>query len=744
MKVGPENEDHQQAQHSNTHQPAGETYPTQARVQSRPVPPHIPSLPADPAVTQFGMPPIPPDEPAAGHAAMPPVNPDEASPITDMRPVHPDEASTLSMRPVNPDEASTLDMHPVHPDERTTLTDFRRPYRRILARGVEDPYVDPDQLAAISIESGLPTFAPQRHESAYFDEQPSMSLRLPAISLEDIEHAAPSEADQPSIQMRAVKGNAMVLGAIIITGSFIASRLLGLLRGSLFLGLFGLSLDADAYNQAFFIPDTIFNLVAGGALSSAFIPIFTQYLVEKRDKKTAYYVANAALNTAVGLLTIFAIIGMIIAPAIVPIYAPGAPPKEQEEIVLLTRIMLLQPIFLGASTVISGILQTRQRFLLPAIGTVLYNVGLILGLCATLVDNHTGLFGGHLGILGPTWGVVLGAALQFLIQFPGALIGGLRYRPIINFMHPGVRNIGRLMVPRIVNAAMLYLAFGVDRGLASLISTGSVTGFFTAFQLMLLPLGIFGMAVSTAAFPTLATLYAAGEFERLRTVILKTLRGILFLSIPASLGLIGLARPIIRLLYQHHNFTAQDTLQVYDPLVFLAIGIAGHAAVEILTRSFYALRDSRTPVYVSLCQFAFMIGMSILLFPMGLRGLGLAMSIGVLGEALALFLLLRQRLHGFELQPLFIFIVSVLAASLVSTLAALVGYAAVDRIIQYAGIDGQGTIEVNILLALRIGVGILAASVTYLFFAHFLEIDDAVPMLNRITRRLPFGRKHPS
>jgi putative peptidoglycan lipid II flippase len=166
-------------------------------------------------------------------------------------------------------------------------------------------------------------------------------------------------------------------------------------------------------------------------------------------------------------------------------------------------------------------------------------------------------------------------------------------------------------------------------------------------------------------------------------------------------------------------------------------------SVEILTRSFYALRDSRTPVYVSLCQFAFMIGLSILLFPMGLRGLGLAMSIGVLGEAAAL-LLLHQRLHGFDLRALFIYTVSVLAASLVSTLAALVGYAVVDRIISYSGIDGQGSLEVNALLAARILAGVISASVVYLFFTRFLQIDDAVPILNRITSRFTFGRKRAS
>ncbi len=734
MKVWPENDDQPEAQRPDTHTPGNEARPAQARVQSRPA--SHPAAP-DSATTQTGMPPI---------------HPDEATSAPGRRVVNPDEATTVSgMRPVRPDEATP---HIADPDEEVTMVDTLRSRRHnILARGVDDPDVDQDQLAAISLESGLITFSPQRHESAYFDDQPSMALRLPGIYQGELpeEEEAVYEDDQPSAQMRALKGNTILLATVIITGSMIVGRFLGIFRGSLFAGLFGLSVDADAFNQAFYIPDTIFNLVSGGALLSAFIPIFTQYLVEKRDKKTAYYVANAALNSTVCGLAILAAIAMVLAPKIVPLYALNISASETTEIVGLMRIMLLQPIFLGGSTVMSAILQTRQRFLLPAIATVLYNVGQILGLFATLIDNQTHLFGGHLGITGAAWGVVLGAALNFLVQVPGALTGGLHYRPVINFLHPGVRNIGRLMLPRIVNAGMLYLAFGVDRALASLLSTNNgsgfvsnATGFFMAFSLMLLPISIFAMAVSTAAFPTLATLYAAGQFERLRSVILTTLRGILLLSIPASLGLIGLARPIIRLLYQHGNFTAQDTLLVYSPLVFLAIGIPGHAAVEILTRSFYALRDSRTPVYVSLCQFAFMIGLSIILFPMGLAGLGLAMSLGVLGEAAALFLLLRQRLHGFELQPLFIFIVSVLAASLVTTLAALVGYAVVDRLIMYTGIDGHGSIEVNLLLILRIGSGIGAASIVYLFFTRFLGIDDAVPVLDRVTRRIPFLRKRKS
>lgn len=550
------------------------------------------------------------------------------------------------------------------------------------------------------------------------------------------EEEAAAEDGQSSTPIRALQGNVVAVATIILTASFIAGKMLGLLRNSLFAGVFGASVDADAFTQAFYIPDTIFNLVSGGALFSAFIPTFTQYLVEKRDKQTAFYVANVALNTALAGLTLLALLAMMFAPQLVPLYVFNPSPGELNEIVSLVRIMLLQAVFMGGATVLSAFLQTRQHFLLPAMGILFYNGGQILGLCATLVDTHTHLFGGHLGIYGATWGVVLGAALTFLVQFPAALRNGLRYRPVINILHPGMRSIGRLMTPRIVNAGMLYLAFGVDRALASLLSTGSAYSFFTAFQLMLIPINLFAMTVSTAAFPTLAVLYTAGEFARLQSTILRALRGILFLSIPASLGLICLAQPIIRLLYQHGNFTAQDTSLVYDALVFLSIGIVGHAAVEILTRSFYALRDSRTPVYVSLCQLAVMMGLSIVFFPLGLSGLGLALSIGVLGEATALLLLLRQRLRGFDLQPLLLFTVSVLAASLVAMLAALVGYATAGRIIDSTGIDGRGSLEVNVLLALRIGAGILAAGSVYLCCAHLLKIDDAVPMLGRLTSRL--------
>ena len=539
----------------------------------------------------------------------------------------------------------------------------------------------------------------------------------------------------PSPRTPGREGKAIVATTLLLTASFIIGKLLGVVRNSLFASVFGASVDADAFTQAFYLPDTIFNLVSGGALFSAFIPTFTRYLAHKHKQQTAVALANSALNTALAGLTLLALLAMLFAPQLVPLYVFTSSPGELQEIIALVRILLVQAIFMGGATVLSAFLQTRQRFLLPALSTLFYNAGQMLGLGATVLDTHTRLFGGHLGIYGATWGVVLGAALTFLVQVPAVLRNGLRYRPVIHLLHPGMRAIGRLMLPRMINAGMIYVAFGVDRALASLLPTGSTYGFFTAFQLMLLPINLFAMAVSTAAFPTLAALFTMGEFARLQRLIERTLRGIIFLSIPASLGLICLARPMIRLLYQHGHFTAQDTRLVYQALVFLAIGIVGHAAVEILTRSFYALHDSRTPVYVSLCQFAFMIGVSMLCFPWGLGGLGLALSLGVLGEAIALLLLLRQRLHGFALQPLMFFTLSVLAASLAAVLAALGGYAAVDALIHATGLAGSGSLAGNALLALRIGASSVAGGSVYLGVTHLLKMDEAVSLLRHLIRR---------
>ncbi len=252
------------------------------------------------------------------------------------------------------------------------------------------------------------------------------------------------EDKQPSVQMRAMRAGNLARATAIVSAALLLSRVLGLLRTTLFASTFGVSIQADAFTNAFVLPDTIFNIVAGGALASAFIPVFTSFLIDKRDRKSAWRLASAALNMAMIVLTGVAVLAFVFAPSVINLtmhtYFQGCGgagnPCEGPMIVDLTRVMLLQPIFLGGATIAVAILQARQSFILPAIGQVIYTVSLIGGIAATMADNRWGIFGGNLGIYGPTWGVVAGAALQLLIQIPGLARAKMVYRPTLDFFSP--------------------------------------------------------------------------------------------------------------------------------------------------------------------------------------------------------------------------------------------------------------------------------------------------------------------
>jgi putative peptidoglycan lipid II flippase len=543
------------------------------------------------------------------------------------------------------------------------------------------------------------------------------------------------EVEQPSAQMRALRVGNLARATAIVTAALLLSRALGLLRTSLFAYTFGSGIDADAFTNAFALPDTIFTIVAGGALASAFIPVFTDYLIEKRDRKTAWHIASSAFNIIMLALTLFAALAFFFTPQFLRItlynyFTPGNP--EGPIIVHLTRIMLLQPIFLGGATVAVSILQARQRFVLPAIGSVIYTVSLIGGILATIMSRRYGLFGGDIGIDGPAWGVVVGALLQLVIQIPGLFTAKMEYRLAFDIFHPGVREMFRLMAPRMLNSALLFVSVFINRDLLGSLDVGAAYGYVTAFTLVMLPIGVFGMAVSQAAFPTLAALVSAGEWKRLRDTIMRTVRGVTYLAVPSALGMIVLATPLSALILAHGAFSKADIPLVSNPLIFFSIGLLGLALVEILTRSFYALHDSRTPVEVSILQFMFVIGMSIiLLHPMGASGLALATSLGALGEALVLLLLLRPRLHGLQLRPYWLFLVNVLAASVVTALAALFVY---TFFLVVLPVQANRLIE-TIFLAIRLLGAVSAATVIYFAFSRYLGIDKDVS-IDRILRRV--------
>ncbi len=527
--------------------------------------------------------------------------------------------------------------------------------------------------------------------------------------------------------------------SMILMGSFIASRVLGLLRTSMFAFVFGPTQISDAYVQAFLIPDTIFNIVAGGALSSAFIPVFIKYMVEEKDEKTAWHIASSALNLAIVIMVALALIVIIFAHQIVPLYNPGATPFEINLIVSLTRIMLLQAIVLGAGVIVTSVLQARQNFLLFAIGTVLYNVGLIIGLLPGIYLAYHGRTNDIFAVYAATFGVVLGAILQVGIQVSGLLQVRMRYTFAFDWRHPGVIRIGHQMLPRIFNAAMLSATIFVDRYLLSFLSAvvtsgivaGLITEYYQAFTILMLPLGIFGMSVSTAAFPTIAEYVARNRMDRVRSIIMETLRGILFMSIPSSIGLIVLSLPIIQVLLEHGRYNLAGAQNAAVALAFFAVGLTGLAAVEILTRAFYALSDSKTPAMISIAQFILKIALSLILInaavwgvQWGLAGLALSTSIAGLLEGSVLLTLLQQRIGGLQLGNLAYFTARVLLASLAMGLVVLIARVLLDALLvttdpnQSLGV--LGTIAAIIKLALEMGIGLFI----YIRLARLLHIEE--------------------
>jgi putative peptidoglycan lipid II flippase len=599
-------------------------------------------------------------------------------------------------------------------------------------RGMNGAGTPSQPLLQPPVSQMSPSLSP--HTASQQDIMPIRASTLPPPNvLEAAASAGPSaqrrmqSAAVPAQDTGMIQRMRIGKAAMIITGAFVASRVLGLLRTSMFSYVFGASNISDAYLQAFLIPDLIFNVVAGGALSSAFIPAF----VGERSEKRAWRLASSALNLAVAIMVMLAVLAIIFAPYLVPLYTPAASKSELVLIVSLTRIMLLQSIALGGGVIVTSVLQAKQDFMLPAVGTVLYNVGTILGLLPGVYLSLHNPLAQHpnandiVAVYWVTWGVVVGAILQVGAQIPGLLKLKMRYSFSFDWRDPTILQIGRQMVPRIINAAMLYFSIFVDRGLIGLLAgvagavgtNGLITQYNQALQLVLLPLSIFGMSMSTAAFPALAENVTKGRIDRVRNTILETLRSILFMSIPSSIGLIVLALPIIQVLYEHGQFHLSDAEATAVPMAFFALGLAGLSAVEILTRSFYAFRDSKTPVIISIGQFLFKIMLSLILIDVsyfwgpqwGMGALAFSTSTAALLEASLLFWLLRDRVEGMQLRPVGIFIGRVLLASLAMGVVLLVLSRVLDLVLvttnqQALGFGGTLLAVIKLLIELFVGV----------------------------------------
>ncbi len=427
---------------------------------------------------------------------------------------------------------------------------------------------------------------------------------------------------------------------------FVLSRALGLAREMVVGAVLGTSAVYDAYLAAVRIPDIIFTLIAGGALGSAFIPTFTGYFA-RDDAEGGWRLASTVINLSLVALTAVAALAWLAAPSIVPwLLAPGWTAEQQALTVSLLRVMLIAPVVFGVSGVVMGMLNARQHFVLPALAPSLLNLALIAAVWL-LVPS--------LGVRGLAFGYVGGALLHLAIQLPALPRVGARYVPLLALRDPGVREVLRLMVPRVLGLAAVQINFLVNTNLASRLGEGAVSALNYAWLLMLLPQGVFAQGIATAAFPTFAEYIARGEGEAMRHTFAATLRAVLFVSIPAALGLALLGRPLVALLFERGAFEATSTEAVAWALTLYALGLVGHAAVEIVARAFYALHDTWTPVWVGGLAMALNVALSLTLPTVVAgwgapphAGLALANSLAVLLEMSGMLLLLRPRLNGLE------------------------------------------------------------------------------------------------
>lgn len=509
--------------------------------------------------------------------------------------------------------------------------------------------------------------------------------------------------------------------AALVGAAYILSNLAGFVQRVIVASRFGAGAELDAFNAALRTPDLLFNVLAGGALASAFIPIFTAHLTNNQ-RSTAWALARRVAVIVFVVMSVVALLAIVLAEPITRILiAPGFNEPQVALTASLMRIMLVSTVIFGVSGLLMGVLQSNGAFLAPAVAPALYNLGIILG--AVLL--------GGLGIYGPAIGVVIGAVLHLGVQLP-SLVRVRRATPHPSPLPQGERELASdtrhillLMLPRVIGLAAVQINLIVNTRLASRMEAGAVSALNIAFAIMILPQAVIAQAIGTVLFPAISANAAKGERAAFGAAITRALSVIIALSVPATVGLIVLGQPLIRLLFERGEFTAQNTAQVSFALQMFAVGLVAHSMLEVVTRGFYALKDTARPVALAVASMALNIVLSIALADafaraglMPLGGVALANAIATTLEAIALYVLLERREPSVATRAIAIALVKALIASAVMGIALLAWLA-------LAGTGAMATV-----LALAVGAGVYFAA------AFALRSDEAQFAVGVVRRRL--------
>ena len=498
----------------------------------------------------------------------------------------------------------------------------------------------------------------------------------------------------------------------VISIATFTSRILGVVRETVLAFYFGASasMQMDAYNVAFRVPNLLRDLFAEGAMTAAFVPAFTRTLSE-RGREQAWRLGNQVINALLIITGALAVAGMVFAEPITRAITAeefAQVPGKLQLTVELTRIMLPFLTTVAVAVAMMGMLNSLHRFFIPSLSPAMFNVATILSAVALIpVMRYFGLQ----PIVAIAIGTLLGGLGQILLQWPVLRREGFRYQPIVSFQDPALREVLRLMVPGAIGLGAVQINVLVNTYLASSQQPGAVSWLGYAFRLMYLPIGLFGVSIATAALPSISRYAVTDDLASIRATVSRGLRMILMLNVPATLGLIVLAEPIVSLLYERNRFSAADTVATAAALVCYAPGLLGYSAVKIASPTFYSLRDSRTPVVVSILSVAVNLGLNLALVRiLGYAGLALGTALAAIFNAAMLLWLLARRLGGIDGRPVAVAAAKITVASILMAIAA------------------------RVFLGIGAGLVVLAAS------AKVLRVQEFDEVFRRLLRRASVGR----
>ena len=456
----------------------------------------------------------------------------------------------------------------------------------------------------------------------------------------------------------------------VIAIATMASRILGYVRDMIIARLFGTGSPAQAFFQAFRIPNLLRDIVGEGATNAAFIPVFAEYLT-KKDKKEFWELANVLMNLMLVILAGISIVGILISPMIVRLIAPGfvSDPEKFHLTIKLTRVMFPYILLVGLTAYGSGILNSLKYFSIPAIGPCLFNIFLILS-ALLLCQKY------KIGAMGLAIGVLLGGVVQLILQIPVLLKKGMDLRPCLRLYHPAARRIGLLLIPRGIGSCVYQLNVFISSALASfgsIVGEGGVAALYYANRIFQLPMAVFGISIATAALPQMSIHAVRNDMEKLKSTLLFSLRAVLFITIPASIGLMVLGREITQVLFERGAFNSYSTGITSSALFYYSIGLFAFTGVNLLVPVFYSLQDTMTPVKTAAFALIINVVLSLLLMnPLKVGGLALAASISSMVNFSMLFMLLRKRIGNLGGMKLLDSFVRILLSSLIMGAACLI------------------------------------------------------------------------